>query len=186
MSELPADTAGEPLLIDQVAAPEAGLILQRHKVFVDAGELLPIDGDRAIALCGAGVLFGPPPAEVEPGIPSTHVEDCHDCRAIHLGEVDPPASDDAVRWFVRRSGEVQVHIVPADGVTATRLVALCGTTFRLGDGLERLVPGDGAPCVACLIGSLSVPATPLRYRCDVVPLGLLVFRSERRPRRAYR
>ncbi|ASO18331.1 hypothetical protein FHR81_002734 [Actinoalloteichus hoggarensis] len=164
--------ASEPMLVDQISAPAVGLILQRHKVFVDQGEALLVDGERAVALCGAWVTVGASPAEVEPGVPATHVEDCPDCRAIHLGEADLPMPGDPIRWFVRRVGTPVVHVVTDDGITATRLVAQCGRSFRLGEPLERLAAGDGVPCTACLLAAPSdggllgrVPGDPPRLGC---------------------
>ncbi|APU18754.1 hypothetical protein UA75_03605 [Actinoalloteichus sp. GBA129-24] len=148
-----AAIAAEPMLVDQITAPDAGLFLQQHKVFVDEGEALPVDGDRAVALCGTWVLIGPPPAEVEPGVPGTHVEDCPDCRAIQLGEADIPTADNPVHWFIRRVGTRTVHVISDDGITATRLIARCGTAFRLGEPLARLAEGDGVPCTACLLAA---------------------------------
>ncbi|APU12782.1 hypothetical protein [Actinoalloteichus fjordicus] len=166
--------AAEPVLVDQIAVPSAGLFLQQHKVFVDEGETLPVDGDRAVALCGAWVLIGPPPAEVEPGVPGTHVEDCPGCRAIHLGEADIPAPDDAIRWFVRRVGTLPVHVIVGDGITATQLIARCGRAFRLGEPLERLAGGDGVPCTACLLASLPDPPVAPSGPSRVAPPSLIV------------
>ncbi|AOS65616.1 hypothetical protein [Actinoalloteichus hymeniacidonis] len=157
----PRQIAVEPLLIDQDTLPAAGLILDRHRVPVLCGEPIPIDGDRAPTLCGLPVTIGPRPAEVLPGIPATHVADCVDCIAIIEGRdidrTDDP--DTVVRLFLRRTGTMPVHIVELtvvelDRELPTALTAGCGQRFRAGDSHDRLDPGDGAPCIRCLLNTV--------------------------------
>ncbi|AOS62058.1 hypothetical protein [Actinoalloteichus hymeniacidonis] len=150
--------ATDPLLIDQVTLPEVGIVCQRHAVFVDEGETLPSAGEQAFSLCGIPLTIGPPPAEMLPGVPA-EVVDCADCQAIIWDEpaIEPVGSD--FRLFVRRRGTIDVHIVEDSGLSATTMTARCGALFRLGEDLEQLAPGCGAPCNRCLLASLSGPAT---------------------------
>ncbi|ASO18411.1 hypothetical protein FHR81_002815 [Actinoalloteichus hoggarensis] len=147
-------TADEPRLIEQVAPPTVGLVCQRHAIFVDIGETVPIAGEDALALCGVPVTIGPAPEEMLPGVPA-EVVDCADCQAIVWDEPSPRPAHARPRLYIRRVGTVPVHIVDVEGLTATTMTSLCRTVFHLGDQLEQLAPGAGAPCTRCLLASLS-------------------------------
>ncbi|APU13548.1 MULTISPECIES: hypothetical protein [Actinoalloteichus] len=144
--------ATEPMLIEQITLPTVGLICQRHAVFVNAGEPVPAEGARALALCGVPLTLGPAPQEMLPGVPA-EVVDCADCQAIIWNKPDARPVDVRQRLCIRRVGTVDVHLVDAAGLTAVTMTALCGAVFHLGDALEQLAPGAGAPCTRCLLAS---------------------------------
>ncbi|APU16071.1 MULTISPECIES: MarR family winged helix-turn-helix transcriptional regulator [Actinoalloteichus] len=157
------EIAAEPMLVEQDVLPAAGLFLDRHQVPVPAGDPMPVDGEQVAALCGALVVIGPPPAEVLLGIPATHTADCLDCRAVIIGvDTAPMTEDDAepvARAYVRRPGTVPVHVIelgPAAEPPAA-LIARCGQVFHVGDPVDHLRPGDGAPCTLCLLRTSSSP-----------------------------
>ncbi|WP_157434017.1 MULTISPECIES: hypothetical protein [Actinoalloteichus] len=162
----------QPMLRSQDALPVVGLILDRHLVFLDVGDSVPLDGDVAETLCRARVTIGPAPAEVLPGIPATHVADCADCQAVAdagcRADLEPATAsvgaESVVRAFVRRVGAVAVHIVELDSAQDAPevLVALCGQVFPAGEPLDRLSLGDGAPCFRCLLRSLPGLTRPRR------------------------
>ncbi|AOS64181.1 hypothetical protein [Actinoalloteichus hymeniacidonis] len=147
--------AEQPCYIEQVTAPLVGLICDRHTVVVAVGAAIPTDGDRVETLCGQWMIIGPPPTEAVPGIPATHFADCADCHAIRTEEPENEQASAPLRFFVRLRGTVDVHIASADPTIAELLITQCGRRFRPGDDLELLDAGDGAPCVRCLLLSLS-------------------------------
>ncbi|APU12868.1 MULTISPECIES: hypothetical protein [Actinoalloteichus] len=151
------EIADEPRLIEQVTLPTVGLVCQRHAIFVNTGETLPAEGEAALALCGVRVTLGPAPEEMLPGVPA-EVVDCADCQGIIWDEPDPRPAHARPRLYIRRVGTVPVHIVDVEGLTATTMTSLCRTVFHLGEALEQLAPGAGAPCTGCLLASLSRPA----------------------------
>ncbi|AOS61038.1 hypothetical protein [Actinoalloteichus hymeniacidonis] len=151
------ETADEPLLMEQAALPAAGIFLDRHQVFVNTGEPIPIDGDRVTALCGTSLLIGPPPTEVLPGIPAMRFADCADCTAVLWAPPKEVGGEEALRIFLRLPGTMPVHIVEIGAATPAPmpLVSLCGAVFGVGQPVDRVDAGDGTPCTLCLLRSLS-------------------------------